>query len=208
MNELFDPNTTEVVTELQPQGLVISTSMVEIRFKQTTQVDTVIDAGRGVLPINVINGIADQHIQHMARLIYDVQAAVEGLDAIGSGTVHKPSTYFQQGIMRDEYRALCTEAQIVRAERLWAEFLGHWTAVKELIQERTLKLSTQAPMQFGYVGALGASYGFKPGPLLSAEQALQYRMVTYTKRLAAQRNYQDKSSGRLKTSKPPFLVAS
>lgn len=204
MNDLFDPNTTELVTELQPNGLLISTSMVEIRFKQAMQGDTVVDAGRGVLPINVINGLADQHIQQMARLIYDVQAAVEGLDAIGSGTVHKPSTYFQQGVMRDEYRTLCTESQVVRAERLWAEFLGHWANIKELIQERALKLNTQAPMQFGYVGAIGAQYGFKPGPLFSAEQALHYRMVTYTKRLAAQRNYQDK----MKTNPNGIRVAS
>ncbi len=192
MNELFDPTTTTLVTELQPKGLVISTSMVEICFKQALQGDTVVDAGRGVLPINIINGVADQHIQQMARLIYEVQAAVEGLDAIGSGAVHKPSTYFQQGIMRDEYRALCTEAQVVRAERLWAEFLAHWAAIKELIQERSLKLNTKSPMQFGYVGNTGVPYGFKPGPLHNAEQALQYRMATYTKRLAAQRNYQDK----------------
>jgi hypothetical protein len=194
MTELtFDTN-VEVTPELPAQELTISTSMVEIKFKKAVLGDTVVDAGRGVLPLNIINGVADQHIQQMARLVYEVQAAVEGLEAIGSKTVQRPSTYFDQGIMREEWRQLCTETQVVRAERLWAEFLAHWQAVKELIAERAAKFSTQAQMQFGYVGALGAQHGFKRSPLYDANQALAYRMATYTKRLTAQLNHQAKEN--------------
>ena len=192
LQDLFEgeEHNTEVTPTISNVVSII-TPLFDIHFKKHDCGDVVVDGSKGITPLNVINGILDQSCNTIARLVYDIQAAVEGIQAIGNETAKLPSAYFDdESAMKGEYKAMCSEAQVVRAERLWQEIQVHYEVLKTATRQREENFpNVSRPPQYMYCGPRHSNVlGVEEGPIYSASTAIKYRMATDSRRMIALRN--------------------
>lgn len=190
----FDLNldTTDFSTDVDPlatignvpQNMRFSTPIVDVTFKNTTVGDAFFSGAQNYFAGNIVNAVADQLCQAIARTIHDIQLTVVGRAAIAENTVPILQDMFDSGgKLIEKFAFTRTEVQTARAENLFASLQVYWDSLTSIMQTHSELMPNRA-LNLAYVSVSTASTAFAVGAIIDFREAIKFRMSTIPSRKA------------------------